>query len=230
MKKAPSPSNNSIEILTQELILLNTKTQVLIQDVESCSSSLDQLEQCCRLARESLAAQQNTLDRLDLAALHSPDWQHQISVYRDQLNSCRLKLRKCSVRAHLRIEQSTSESLFEGRRHTDIDRSQRTRRRMKNEDAVAANERLTADLRSISQQLAGQVDRSKQTLDILVTSSEKVGQAGDELSGMSSVLGQSSRLLNKYTRRELTDNILFFIAFCFFFACVFYVIHQRFFK
>ncbi|KAF0306023.1 Vesicle transport protein SEC20 [Amphibalanus amphitrite] len=86
---------------------------------------------------------------------------------------------------------------------------------------------VTGNLLSINRQLAEQVDRSKQTLDVLVNSSDKVSDTHEELKSVGGAIGQSGRLLSKYGRRELTDNVLFLLAFAFFFACVLYVVKKR---
>ena len=60
-----------------------------------------------------------------------------------------------------------------------------------------------------------------------MNSSEKVGDTHEELKNVGGVIGQSGKLLSKYGRRELTDNVLFLLAFAFFFACVLYVVKKR---
>lgn len=58
-------------------------------------------------------------------------------------------------------------------------------------------------------------------------SSTSVHSTRDELLTTSSVIQQSGTLLAKYGRRELTDKVLLFFAFAFFFACVLYIVHKR---
>lgn len=62
---------------------------------------------------------------------------------------------------------------------------------------------------------------------IAANSSTSVHSTRDELLTTSSVIQQSGTLLAKYGRRELTDKVLLFFAFAFFFACVLYIVHKR---
>lgn len=85
---------------------------------------------------------------------------------------------------------------------------------------------VTDQLLTISRNLADTTQRSAETLETLANSSTSVHSTRDELMTTSSVIQQSGTLLAKYGRRELTDKVLLFFAFAFFFACVLYIVHK----
>lgn len=86
---------------------------------------------------------------------------------------------------------------------------------------------VTDNLTAISRQLADTVQRSSLTVDDLVESSTTVHETNKEFKSMGAEIGQSRKLITKYGRRETTTHVLIFIAFCFFFACVFHILRKR---
>lgn len=80
---------------------------------------------------------------------------------------------------------------------------------------------------TISRNLQDTTQKSAQTLDTLVQSSEEIGNTNEELLNTAGTIQQSGKLLQKYGRRESTDKILLFFAFIFFLSCVFYIVQKR---
>lgn len=103
----------------------------------------------------------------------------------------------------------------------------RQRQKRDKESIAKLSSNVTEQLLSISRQLAETTQRSADTLNTLVTSSDNVIGTQEELKTTSGVISQSGKLLAKYGRRELTDKILTFIAFAFFIACVIYIVQKR---
>merc|ERR1719187_1049809 len=101
------------------------------------------------------------------------------------------------------------------------------RKRRDKEQLVQAHGSVTRDLQAISRQLAETVDRSRNTVDSLGTSSQVVDETSMEYRTMAGVIGQSRKLISKYARRELTDKVLIIIALAFFFAVVLYILRKR---
>lgn len=96
-------------------------------------------------------------------------------------------------------------------------------------EEIIANQttNLTDSLQSVNRLLASEVEKSKYTLDTLVTSSAVVTETSEEFKTMSSYIANSKTLLNKYGRRELTDKVLIALAIAFFYGCVAYVVLRR---
>ena len=86
---------------------------------------------------------------------------------------------------------------------------------------------MTDNLAAISRHLADTVQRSSLTMDDLVQSSATVSETNAEFKSMGAEIGQSRKLITKYGRRETTTHVLIFVAFCFFFACVFHILRKR---
>ncbi|UYV60923.1 hypothetical protein LAZ67_1002852 [Cordylochernes scorpioides] len=102
-----------------------------------------------------------------------------------------------------------------------------TRQRMRNQSLVSTASGISDNLLHISRTMASQVKQSENTLHTLLNSSSLVTDTREELKGMGTNILNSKKLLTKYNRRELTDKVLLFIAFVFFFACVLYIVKRR---
>ena len=75
--------------------------------------------------------------------------------------------------------------------------------------------------------MAETVERSKQTVGSLESSSKTVEELQEEHKMMGGVIGQSRRLITKYGRREFTDKVLIIFALAFFFGVVLYILRKR---
>jgi len=220
--------NAVLDDITRDVVATNVRITAQIQRIQSCSSSLEDLDQLNEAARADLASQRGLLERLQLAAvepgrqLERAQLLEQAATYSQQLSSQQLQLRRANVTAQFNIERRDQTELFGSRETSAESKKERGKAQL-----AKMSSQVTDSLMSINRQLAEQVDRSKETLDVLVNSSDKVDETHDELKNMDGVIGQSRRLLNKYGRRELTDNLLFILAFAFFFACVLYVVKKR---
>ncbi|KAJ8984829.1 hypothetical protein NQ317_013028 [Molorchus minor] len=84
----------------------------------------------------------------------------------------------------------------------------RNRQKRDKESLVKMSSNVTDQLLSISRQLADTTQRSANTLETLVTSSDSVTGTQDELKVTSGAINQSGKMLAKYGRREFTDKIL----------------------
>lgn len=132
--------------------------------------------------------------------------------------------KKANLKSMLAIEKGAKEELLKPINEETVVRQRQKRDK---ESLVTLNSNITDQLLSISRQLAETTQRSADTLDALITSSDSVIGTQEELKVTSGVIGQSGKLLAKYGRREFTDKILMFFAFAFFLACVFYIVQKR---
>ncbi|XP_037088533.1 vesicle transport protein SEC20-like [Pollicipes pollicipes] len=222
------PDNYVLEDITRDVVTTDIRIKAQIQAIQSCDTSLEDLEPLNEAVRADLASQRRLVERLEAAA-SQPGREHeraqlqqQADTYGQQLTGQLLQLRRANVTAQLNIEKRNTTELF-GRRPD----SAQARQRLGREQLSKMSSQVTDNLMSINRKLAEQVERSKGTLDVLVNSSDKVGETHDELKNVGGAIGQSRKLLNKYGRRELTDTTLFILAFAFFFACVLYVVKKR---
>ena len=144
-----------------------------------------------------------------------------------QLPQLRKSFREANLKCIRRIEAADKELLFHGYESDDNDYATTRRRKRNNDDLIKEASSTTDSLTAISRQLAATVERSAATVDELAASSATVVDTKDEFKNMGAVIGQSRKLITKYGRRETTDRVLIFFAFCFFFAVVFYILRKR---
>lgn len=133
--------------------------------------------------------------------------------------------KKANLKSMFAIEKGAKEELLKP--PEDSETVLRKREQRDKESLIKMNSNVTDQLLTISRQLAETTQRSADTLDALITSSDSVIGTQEELKVTSGVIGQSGKLLAKYGRREFTDKILMFFAFAFFLACVFYIVQKR---
>ncbi|XP_017494384.1 PREDICTED: vesicle transport protein SEC20-like, partial [Rhagoletis zephyria] len=122
-----------------------------------------------------------------------------------------------------RINQRTRESLFKGAgelRNRQLNGNYSDDGSGQPSEEILANQasHLTESLQSVNRLLASEVEKSKYTLDTLVSSSAVVTETSEEFKTMSSYIANSKTLLNKYGRRELTDKVLIALAIAFFYG------------
>lgn len=144
-----------------------------------------------------------------------------------QFNFHLIALQKALTHSHNSITSKTRSKLFEYSnqlRHRFGDASDPKLNKNKMANQATA---LTESLTSVSHLLVNEVEKSKYTLDTLVSSSAKVTENSEEFKLMSSNIANSKTLLSKYGRREFMDKILIWLALGFFFSCVFYVVGKR---
>ncbi|KAL0133725.1 hypothetical protein PUN28_000998 [Cardiocondyla obscurior] len=146
-----------------------------------------------------------------------------VSSYKEQLNTSLAAFRKANVVSACVIDKLARENLFS----VSEERQNALRRRHDKQSLTNASSQVTDKLFNISRQLAETTQRSADTLDTLLMSSDKVGDTKDELEHQQQAIVQSGKLLGKYGRREVTDKVLLALAFAFFLACVFYILQKR---
>ncbi len=144
-----------------------------------------------------------------------------------QLSACQKQFRQANLECILRLQRMDRTALFDSGEEEGNTTRQRHPRGGDKASLLKETGRVTDNLSAISRQLAATVEKSAMTVDDLAQSSTAVRETQEEFRNMSSVIGQSRKLINKYARRETTDAVLILFAFGFFFACVFYVLRKR---
>ncbi|XP_033210043.1 vesicle transport protein SEC20 [Belonocnema kinseyi] len=221
--------DHAVELIRQEIVKIHLEVTALIQDIHQCTGPLEFLNELNADGRAKITALRSSIDRLsDLAELELNEKKKsellaEVGNHRSQLTSTMKAFRKANVVSSCVIDKMSREDLL------SVSEEQQSflRKRKDKKVLVDTSSQLTNKLSSISRHLAETTQRSADTLDTLVTSSEKVTGTGKELEDQRHVIIQSGKLLGKYGRREITDKALLALAFAFFLACVFYVLQKR---
>jgi len=220
--------------LERELTRSTVEVRRLVQDFPLCSTfrEVDELNQEVRRAMDNMRrnigkmetmAREETEDEAARAGIA-----RQAEEHRGQLTACQRQFRQANVKQMTVLENLSSKDLLSSaNNNSEAAGGTGPRKRRDKEQLVQAHGSVTRDLQAISRQLAETVDRSRNTVDSLGTSSQVVDETSMEYRTMAGVIGQSRKLISKYARRELTDKVLIVIALAFFFAVVLYILRKR---
>ncbi|XP_034255588.1 vesicle transport protein SEC20 [Thrips palmi] len=225
-------SNFSKELVQQEVVSHNLQVKALIQDINHINGPMELLNDMNADGREKLSQLRKFIERYETILRETTDSMERqellkdVESHRQQYTSSLTAFRQANINAMLRIENAAKAELMS---HGDKDNSSDFGARQRKDKAGLAkmSNNVTDQLLTISRNLADTTQRSAETLETLANSSTSVHSTRDELMTTSSVIQQSGTLLAKYGRRELTDKVLLFFAFAFFFACVLYIVHKR---
>ncbi|KAL6267670.1 hypothetical protein P5V15_000745 [Pogonomyrmex californicus] len=223
------PDGYAVELIRQDIVKYQLQVNALIQDIQQCSGPLEMLDELNAEGRAKIAVLKISIEHLASVAETEVDEKKKaellstVDSYKEQLNTSLAAFRKANVVSACVIDKLARENLFS----MPEDRQNALRRRHDKQSLSNASSQVTDKLLSISRHLAETAQRSADTLDTLLTSSDKVGNTKDELEHQQQAIMQSGKLLGKYGRREVTDKALFVLAFAFFLACVFYILQKR---
>jgi len=223
------PDNYAVELIRQDIVKYQLQVNALIQDIQQCSGPLEMLDELNAEGRAKIAVLKFSIEHLASVAETEADEKKRVELLsavdsnKEQLNTSLAAFRKANVVSACVIDKLARENLFS----MSDDRQNALRRRHDKKGLTNASSQMTDKLLSISRHLAETVQRSADTLDTLLTSSDKVGSTKDELEHQQQAIAQSGKLLGKYGRREITDKALLVLAFAFFLACVFYILQKR---
>ncbi|KAG5320725.1 SEC20 protein, partial [Pseudoatta argentina] len=222
--------NYVVELIRQDIVKYQLQVNALIQDIQQCSGPLEVLDELNAEGRAKIAVFKFSIEHLASVAETELDKTKRVELlstvnsYKEQLNTSLAAFRKANVVSACVIDKLARENLFS----MPEERQNVLRRRHDKQSLTNASSQVTDKLLSISRHLAETSQRSADTLDTLLTSSDKVGSTKDELEHQQQAIVQSGKLLGKYGRREVTDKALLALAFAFFLACVFYILQKRF--
>lgn len=149
----------------------------------------------------------------------------EMEALRYQLESNLKNQRKAIVEGREAIKQAERERLFGG---IQTEEEMEIRQRRDKAKYTAENAaKVTEDLYRIRSLLAEQVEQSRLSYEAAVISSENLHQIQYEFLSMRGVIAQSKALLNKYSRREITENILLILSFVLFYSTCAYIVWKR---
>ncbi|XP_015188305.1 PREDICTED: vesicle transport protein SEC20 [Polistes dominula] len=221
--------NNNVELIRQEIIKNHLQFTALIQDIQQCSGPLELLNELNTEGREKITALKSSIEKLSsLAEIKVNEKERtellaEVESYKCQLTASLKTFRKANVISACVIDKLSREDLLS----ISEEQQNALRKRRDKQGLASASSQVTDKLLSISRHLAETTQKSADTLDTLLTSSDKVSGTKNELEHQQQVIVQSGKLLGKYGRREVTDKVVLFLAFAFFLACVFYILQKR---
>ncbi|XP_043267811.1 vesicle transport protein SEC20 [Venturia canescens] len=216
-------------LVCQEIVKNHLRVAAIIQDIQKCTGPLELLHDLNTEGREKIVDLRQSIDRLSALAETATDEKKKASLlakvesHKGQLSIALAAFRKANIVSACVIDKLAKDELtFLPEEHQNAVRKRRDKKHL-----TETSNKVTDRLLSISRHLAETTQRSADTLDTLVTSSEKVTSTKDELEHQQQAIIQSGKLLGKYGRREVTDKALLVLAFAFFLACVFYILQKR---
>ncbi|XP_076549048.1 vesicle transport protein Sec20 [Osmia lignaria lignaria] len=221
--------NHALDLIRQDIVKNHLQVTALIQDIQQCIGPLELLNELNAEGRGKIAALKSSIDKITLAAekelskKKKAELLAEIDTYKQQLNTSLAAFRKANVVSVCVIDKLAKEELLS----MPEEQQAALRRRHDKQSIANSSSQLSDKLLSISRHLAETTQRSADTLDTLITSSDKVTGTKDELEHQQQVIVQSGKLLGKYGRREVTDKALVALSFAFFLACVFYILQKR---
>ncbi|XP_014473906.1 PREDICTED: vesicle transport protein SEC20 [Dinoponera quadriceps] len=219
----------TVELIRQDIIKNHLQVNALIQDIKQCTGPLEVLDELNAEGRAKIAVLESSIERLASVAETEPSEKKKtellsiVESYKEQLNVSLAVFRKANVISACVIDKLARENLLS----VPEERQNALRKRRDKQSLTDTSSQITDKLFSIARHLAETTQRSADTLDTLLTSSDKVDNTRNELEHQQQVIVQSGKLLGKYGRREVTDKALLALAFAFFLACVFYILQKR---
>ncbi|KZC10925.1 PREDICTED: vesicle transport protein SEC20 [Dufourea novaeangliae] len=218
-----------LELIRQDIVKNHLQLTALIQDIQQCTGPLELLMELNAEGRAKLETLQSSISKLESVAERELvekkriELQVEIDTYKEQSKTSLAAFRKANVISMCVIDKLSKEELLS----MPEEHQAAVRRRHDKRSLANTSNQLSDKLLSISRHLAETTQRSANTLDTLITSSDKVSSTKGELEHQQQVIVQSGKLLGKYGRREVTDKALLALAFAFFLACVFYILQKR---
>ncbi|XP_060822183.1 vesicle transport protein SEC20 isoform X2 [Bombus pascuorum] len=191
---------HAIEFIRQDIVKNHLQVTAVIQDIQQCIGPLELLNKLNAEGRANIAALKSSIDKLISLAERESSEKKKVELLAEEQQEM------------LSIPEEEQAAI---------------RRRHDKRNLANTSSQLSDKLLSISRHLAETTQKSADTLDTLIISSDKVTTTKDELEHQQQVIVQSGKLLGKYGRREVTDKALVTLAFAFFLACVFYILQKR---
>ena len=140
--------------------------------------------------------------------------------------SLQLNVRKASLFASEKLSTLARDNLLSKQKDGTAINPVVQRKKGENKAAAVASN-ITSNLVKIAEMMNSQVEHSIESTRVLEDSSKQLQETQEELKGMAGVIQMSKKLINKYSRRELTDTLLIFFGMVLFLSTVIYIILKR---
>ena len=166
-------------------------------------------------------------DQADIGSSKQERLEELVTKHKKMMMSLQVNLRKESLIASEKLSLLERDELLSQQKKENSENKVVQRRKKNRDKAAAVASNITSNLVSIAEMMNSQVEHSIESTKVLEDSSKQVQETHEELKGMTGVIQMSKKLINKYSRRELTDTLLIFFGLVLFFATVIYIILKR---
>ncbi|KAK3798222.1 hypothetical protein RRG08_020055 [Elysia crispata] len=216
-----------VRLCLQEIVKLDLETKAIIQDIKGdvhTNEMLDDYNANGRQKISNLRGKIAELERLGLEQTRASDRDAisgNVESMRQNLSSTETSLRQACIHKKMELDIQAKQELLQGN-------PQVRKRNQANKETLAktAND-ISESLISLTRTMAEQVKQSGSNLTTLDHSSNTLKETQKEFDSMGGHIQNSQRLLTKYGRRNLTDNVLILLALVFFFATALYIVKKR---
>jgi len=219
-------------LIDQKLTKNELEVEITINEIRKCDTSESELTELRSRARRLLQG-----ISLDIQALVQLKEQEDTMIRQESLEdlaknhkkvmmSLQLNVRKASLFASEKLSTLGRDNLLSKQKDGTAINPVVQRKKGENKAAAVASN-ITSNLVKIAEMMNSQVEHSIESTRVLEDSSKQLQETQEELKGMAGVIQMSKKLINKYSRRELTDTLLIFFGMVLFFSTVIYIILKR---
>lgn len=219
-------------LIDQKLTKNELEVEITINEIRKCDTSESELTELRSRARRLLQG-----ISLDIQALVQLKEQEDTMIRQESLEdlaknhkkvmmSLQLNVRKASLFASEKLSTFARDNLLSKQKDGTAINPVVQRKKGENKAAAVASN-ITSNLVKIAEMMNSQVEHSIESTRVLEDSSKQLQETQEELKGMAGVIQMSKKLINKYSRRELTDTLLIFFGMVLFFSTVIYIILKR---
>jgi len=219
-------------LIDQKLTKNELEVEITINEIRKCDTSESELTELRSRARRLLQG-----ISLDIQALAQLKEQEDTMIRQESLEdlaknhkkvmmSLQLNVRKASLFASEKLSTFARDNLLSKQKDGTAINPVVQRKKGENKAAAVASN-ITSNLVKIAEMMNSQVEHSIESTRVLEDSSKQLQETQEELKGMAGVIQMSKKLINKYSRRELTDTLLIFFGMVLFFSTVIYIILKR---
>lgn len=222
-------NESTLKTLQKEIIRADLLVKAYLQDIRECMGSTDVLNMLNMQIAENMKIMKSSIDELETLAreqdkeLDRNEILKDVNNYLKQFASNQVALRQANLTCQALIDKRSKEELFE----TVTAAVPRMRARADKGSLFKQSSSITDSLVALNNMMSLQVKQSEESLHTLVNSSSTVLETKEEFKSVGSLIHASKTLVQKYSRREVTDRVLIVIAVVFFFITVIYVVQKR---
>lgn len=228
-----------IEMENEKLYKMEIELETLLQVIENQCESKAEFDKSMLTARAVLASLKKSYNKFSGSICEwedDPLFEEKIKplveTHRNVLQSTQTNFQRSCLNGQKRLEHLEKSSLLTSSTDFGADSSPASdskvrQRKLQKSEIANKNQEITRDLQKIARMMDSQVKRGEESNEILESSSQQIREVHEEYKGMTGFISVARKLLNKYNRRELTDNLLMFFGLLLFFATVIYIVSKR---
>lgn len=221
-----------IDIDNKKLSRLEVEFQEVLQILENTCDSHDEFDNTISLARTKISNLKTTFSKFEDSTGEFEDEdcylesiKPLIQTHRTIIKSLQISFQKSCINGQKRVTRIEKDRLL-----SDVNRGEETnlrKRRLDKTEVANKSAEITRNLINIAQMMDTQLKQGEESNLVLEGSSQQIKETHEEFKGLTGFINVSRKLLNKYSRRELTDTLLLFFGLILFFATVLYIISKR---